>query len=199
MKLSQVGINLIKSFEGCRLVAYKALPSEKYYTIGWGHYGSDVSQNEVITQPVADRMLLDDLATYEDSVNKYVNIALNQYQFDALVSFTYNCGSEALRDSTLLQKLNKGDFAGASAEFDLWIHSGGQVIQGLVNRRMAEKALFNKPVPAQYQTYTIRSGENLTVISKRFNTTIQNLLNLNPSIKNKNLIYAGQQIKVPAK
>jgi GH24 family phage-related lysozyme (muramidase) len=150
MQLSQVGVNLIKSFEGCVLHAYKALPSETYFTIGYGHYGADVREGSSITQVQADSLLEGDLQKYVKAVNDLVKVPLNQNQFDALVSFTFNCGSEALRTSTLLQKLNNKDYQGAANEFDRWIHSSGKVVQGLVNRRKAEKALFLKDVPKAY-------------------------------------------------
>ena len=70
MKTSQNGINLIKSFEGCRLQAYKAVPTEKYWTIGYGHYGADVKQGMVITQGRADAYLVSDLGRFEAKVNK---------------------------------------------------------------------------------------------------------------------------------
>lgn len=94
MKTSSEGINLIKSFESCKLVAYKALPTEKYYTIGWGHYGSDVYANMTITQAQADLYLVSDLVAFEQKVNKYqAKYNWNQSQYDALVSFAYNVGS----------------------------------------------------------------------------------------------------------
>ena len=96
MKTSQNGINLIKQFEGCRLTAYKPVATEKYYTIGYGHYGADVSPNMKITQAQADAYLVADLKRFEDSVN-VTRLILNQNQFDALVSFTYNCGAGNLK------------------------------------------------------------------------------------------------------
>lgn len=93
MELSLNGINLIKKYEGCRLYAYKPVANEKYYTIGWGHYGEDVYQGMKITQKEADEMLKEDLKHYENYVNiNCEHLKLNQNQFDALVSFTYNCG-----------------------------------------------------------------------------------------------------------
>ena len=96
MKISQNGINLIKQFEGCRLTAYKPVPTEKYYTIGYGHYGADVAPGMKITQAQADAFLLSDLQKFENAVNA-TGLKLNQNQFDALVSFTYNCGAGNLK------------------------------------------------------------------------------------------------------
>jgi len=199
MQISQTGINLIKSFEGCRLTAYKPVSTEKYWTIGYGHYGSDVREGQVISQNEAETLLKFDMRVYEKTVNDLVKVPLNQNQFDSLVSFTYNVGREGFRTSTLLQKLNNKDYNGASNEFDRWIHAGGKVMNGLVRRRKVEKDLFLKggSIPATTQNYTIRSGENLTKISQRFHTTIDKIMSLNPQIKNKNVVYAGQVIKVP--
>ena len=85
------GIKLLKKFEGCRLKAYKATPREKYYTIGYGHYSPDIRANQTITQEQADELLRKDLEKFENYVNTMVKLRLNQNQFDALVSFTYNC------------------------------------------------------------------------------------------------------------
>ena len=94
MKTSQNGVDLIKQFEGCRLTAYKCLPSEAYYTIGYGHYGADVRIGMKITQKEAEELLRKDLATYEYQVNCYdVIYRWNANEFDALVSFAYNIGS----------------------------------------------------------------------------------------------------------
>jgi len=202
MKISKNGIELIKSFEGCVLHAYKPVETEKYWTIGYGHYGSDVREKMEISQKEADNLLIFDLRVYDYAVNSLVKVKLNQNQFDSLVSFAYNCGREALRTSTLLKKVNAKDFIGASEEFDKWVHGGGKVLNGLVKRRKAEKELFLTPVKVVkekplLQNYTVRSGESLTKIAQREKTTVKKLMELNPKIKNKDLIYAGQVIKVP--
>jgi GH24 family phage-related lysozyme (muramidase) len=199
MNISQSGLDLIKSFEGCVLHAYQDVGG--VWTIGYGHTGG-VREGQTISQSDADVMLKFDVQKFVKTVNENVKVSLNQNQFDALVSFTYNCGSHALHTSTLLEKLNKSDFVGASNEFDRWVHAGGKVIRGLVNRRAKEKALFVKPLSKPKQTtqnYTVRSGENLTRIAKRFGTTVSTLVKLNPAIKNPNLIYNGQVIKIPIK
>lgn len=86
-----------------------------------------------------------DLKKFEAAVNK-VTVALNQNQFDALVSLTYNIGTGAFASSTLLKKLNAGDYKGAAAQFDVWNKAGGKRMQGLVNRRSTERKLFEKAV-----------------------------------------------------
>ena len=97
LSISNNGLALIKKFEGCRLTAYKAVSTEKYWTIGWGHYGSDVKQGQTITQAQADAFLKSDCSSAEKSVNSYSKYNWNQNQFDALVSFTFNCGSGNLK------------------------------------------------------------------------------------------------------
>jgi lysozyme len=145
MKLSKVGADLIKKYEGCRLKAYKCPAG--VCTIGYGHTGN-VKEGQVITQAHADDLFDKDIQRFVDGVNKVVNVILNQNQFDALVSFSYNCGVGALQNSTLLEYVNKKQFAKASAEFNKWNKGGGKVLQGLVKRRNDEQALFDKPVPA---------------------------------------------------
>lgn len=139
MKTSTAGINLIKQFEGCRLTAYKPVPTEKYWTIGYGHYGPDVAPGMVITQAQAEIMLGIDLVKYEQAVDHYAIFPLSQNQFDALVSFAYNCGVGNL------QKLLKGRTAPQVAESMLkYNKAGGKVLAGLTRRRQAEHDLFCK-------------------------------------------------------
>lgn len=136
MKTSKKGIDLIKSFEGCRLTAYKAVPSEQYYTIGYGHYGPDVSPGTTITQDQAEILLGADLRKYEQAVDK-IPIQLNQNQYDALVSFAYNCGIGNLN------KLVSGrDLQQIADALLLYNKSGGHVLEGLARRRRAERDLF---------------------------------------------------------
>jgi GH24 family phage-related lysozyme (muramidase) len=196
MNLSQNGINLIKSFEGLGLTAYKALPTEKYFTIGYGHYGSDVRENETITTSQAESLLQADLKLYVAAVNNALKVEVNQNQFDALVSFTYNIGVEGLKQSTLLDKINHNQFDSAADEFDLFIHSGGKVIQGLVIRRLKEKALFLKPVPVPTVTYKVKAGDTLGKIALNNQTTVTRLAKLN-GIDNVDHIEVGQVIKIP--
>jgi lysozyme len=96
----------------------------------------------VITQERADELLCGDLNTFEDAVSRAVHVPLSQSQFDALVSFAYNCGPANLRASTLLRLLNRGDYTGAAGQFGKWAHAGAEILPGLVRRRAAERALF---------------------------------------------------------
>ncbi|MDR4317902.1 Ortho-chlorophenol reductive dehalogenase [Niallia circulans] len=279
MKLSNNGLALIKSFEGVRLTAYKAVSTEKHWTIGYGHYGPDVKQNMKITQAQADAYLKSDVARFEKAVNENVKVPLNQNQFDALVSFTYNCGEGALQRSTLLELLNQGKYEEAADQFDVWIKSGNKVLNGLVKRRAKEKELFLKDLPEEkvekpkkttsstkenvktYQVtkqhngyataadakskkdkkttvpkgkyyvfnesqgminvttkkgvpgswinpsettakatksdyHIVKNNENLTKIAKKYKTSVAAIQKLNPSIKNPNLIYPKQKIRI---
>lgn len=136
MKTSQKGIDLIKRFEGCRLQAYKAMPSEKCYTIGYGHYGSDVTRGMSITQVQADALLMQDLMRYEAAVSD-AGLKLNQNQFDALVSFAYNRGAGNLKK--LVRGRDTQQIADAMLQYN---KSGGNVLAGLTKRRQAERELF---------------------------------------------------------
>ncbi|MFO6490468.1 lysozyme [Hafnia alvei] len=144
MRVSENGINLIKQFEGCRLTAYQ--DSVGVWTIGYGWTqpvdGKPVGKGMTITQQKADDLLKQGVIQYENGVNSLVKVQLNQNQFDALVDFAYNLGVNALKGSTLLKKLNAGDYAGAANEFTKWNKAGGKELAGLTRRREAEKSLF---------------------------------------------------------
>ena len=138
MNISDQGIALIKSFEGCRLAAYKAVSTEKYYTIGWGHYGADVKAGQTISQDEADAMLLSDLQRFVKYTNTYTkSLGLNQDQFDALVSFCYNCGPGTLKK--LVAGRTPDEIAGHITDHT---KAGGKVLKGLERRRQKEKELF---------------------------------------------------------
>ena len=138
MKTSNAGLHIIMKYEGCRLKAYKALPTEKYYTIGYGHYGEDVAFNMVITQTEAIKLLNKDLAKFEKIVAKK-NLNLTQNMFDALVSFTYNCGEGNL--DKLIYNRSLKQIADAMLKYN---KAGGKVYSGLTKRRNEERALFLK-------------------------------------------------------
>lgn len=160
MRTSPKGIQLIQQFESCMLKAY---PDPKTgsipWTCGWGATGIDITPNTEWTQYQADTRLLQDLAQRESTVSAAVRVPLRQGRFDALVSIVFNVGAgSANRDgiirlkngqpSTLLRKLNAGDYVGASAEFEKWVSPGSNVTAGLLRRRKAERALFDAVVVA---------------------------------------------------
>lgn len=140
MKISKNGLNLIKSFEGLELKAYK--DAVGVWTIGYGSTGSHVTPNQTITEKQAEDLLLRDVSRFEIGVSNAVKVPLTQSQFDALVSFSFNVGLANLESSTLLRKLNAKDYKGAANELPRWNKAGGKVLNGLTRRREAEKALF---------------------------------------------------------
>lgn len=139
MKTSDLGVNVIKEFEGLRLQAYQC--SAAVWTIGYGHT-AQVKAGDVITASQAERLLRLDLRQAEQTVLTQVQVPLNQNQFDALVSFIFNVGAGAFRRSTLLRRLNTHDYAGAASELLRWVHAGGVRLRGLERRREREKGLF---------------------------------------------------------
>lgn len=139
--LSANGLNLIKSFECCKLKAYKCLPTEKYYTIGYGHYGSDVTAGMKITEEQAEELLVQDCKKAIKNVNSFMSkYNFNQNQFDALVSFAFNVGSINQLTASGTRTLEQ-----ISLKITAYNKSGGRVIAGLVKRRAKEKELFNTP------------------------------------------------------
>lgn len=144
MRISDKGISLIKQFEGLRLTAYQDSVGVWSIGYGWTHPvdGKPIRPGMTIKEETAERLLRTGLVGYESDVSKLVKVKLTQGQFDALVSFAYNLGARALSTSTLLQKLNAGDYTGAAGEFPRWNKAGGKVLPGLTRRREAERALF---------------------------------------------------------
>ncbi|WP_225761671.1 lysozyme [Acinetobacter sp. Marseille-P8610] len=146
MAASQVGINVITSFEDLVLTAYD--DGVGVWTIGFGTTiypnGVKVKKGDTCTKAQAMSFFQHDLRRFEAAVNQAVKVVVNQNQFDALVSLTYNIGETAFKNSTLLAKLNKGDFIGAADQFKVWNIGGGKVMKGLVRRRAAERDLFLK-------------------------------------------------------
>ncbi len=145
MKTSSKGKAIIKQYEGFRAKPY--LCPARVPTIGYGatYYtdGRKVTLKDApISEADADKLLDKMLVKYEDAVNRYVQVPITQNQFDALVSFCYNLGQEALRKSTLLKKLNNKDYKGAADAFLNWVYASGKKLQGLVNRRTDERKLF---------------------------------------------------------
>lgn len=140
MKTSQAGIALIKRFEGFSSVPYKC-PAGKM-TIGYGHVIQPGESFQHITEQEATELLLRDLVKYETAVSLLVKVPLTPGQFDALVSFTYNLGPSALKSSTLLKRLNEGQYEVAGDNFQRWVNVNGKPMNGLVRRRAAEWALF---------------------------------------------------------
>ena len=182
--ISNNGLNLIKRFEGCKLAAYK--DSIGIPTIGFGHTNG-VKMGQTITQAQADNYLRSDCSGAEKAVNSYMNrYNWNQNQFDALVSFTFNCGSGNLK--TLLNN-GQRTIQEISAKIPAYNKSGGKVLQGLVKRRIAEKELFDKPIssvpvtPTPVNTTTPNIAKSIKPIS---------YLQTDPKWKNHNYSAKGE-------
>lgn len=139
---SDTAIDFIKSYEGLSLKACKAISSEYYYTIGYGHYGSDVGANDTITEEEAENLLRKDLKVFEDAVNNSLTVTIAQNQFDALVSLAYNIGTGAITDSDIMSFINSNKIGHACVDFPSWRKAGGQILPGLQNRREKEMQMF---------------------------------------------------------
>lgn len=142
MKISNVGLDLIKDFEGCKLTAYQ--DSVGVWTVGYGSTGGDVCKGLTITQDEAEKRLRKHLEGVERAIGRLVSVPLTQGEFDALCSFVYNLGEGALAKSTLLKLLNASDYDGAAQQFLRWDKAGGQVLAGLTRRRQAEMRRFEE-------------------------------------------------------
>ncbi|UNF39083.1 lysozyme [Bartonella krasnovii] len=164
-KISQEGLALIKQWEGLRLNAYK--DAIGVWTIGYGHTSAAgkpfVHKGMTITEKQAEELLCKDLRQFENTVAKAVTVSLNSWQFAALVSFCYNVGTTAFCNSTLLKKLNQGEYEAVPAELQKWIKAGGKRLQGLVHRRVAEAGLWAKGayVSSNYQTVETKDSTAL--------------------------------------
>lgn len=150
MTHSPKALALVKEFEGCRLTSYK--DGGGIWTIGYGHTAG-VHENQVCTEEQAEVWLDCDLLVADASVNRLVKVPLNKNEFDALVDFVYNVGGGNFQTSTLLKRLNAYCYSGAANEFEKWVHDEhGNVEQGLVRRRGAEKDLFLEPIDCSPET-----------------------------------------------
>ena len=139
MKISLEGLSLIKKFEGCKLEAYKC--SAGVWTIGYGHT-TGVKEGDVCTQEEAEKLLRGDIFKFEEYVQDSVKVDLDQSQFDALVAWTFNLGPGNLRSSSMLKKLNNGEYESVPFEMRRWNKAGGKTLDGLIRRRQAESLLF---------------------------------------------------------
>ncbi len=139
MTISPKGLALIKSSEGLRLTAY--LCPANVATIGYGSTGPHVRMGMTITEAEAEALLRKDLVRFEQAVRDMAG-TMTQGQYDALVSFAFNLGANALKGSGLMRKHLAKDYSGAGAEFSKWVNAGGRQLPGLVTRRAAEAALY---------------------------------------------------------
>lgn len=140
-QINKEGLDLIKQWEGLRLEAY--LCPAGVWTIGYGHTET-AKKGMKISQAEADRLLVYDLSRFIQGVEESLDVTVNDNQFAALVSFAFNVGVGAFKKSTLLKKLNAGDFSSVPSELARWNKVGGKVSAGLANRRAAEAGLWVK-------------------------------------------------------
>jgi lysozyme len=149
--LTVEGVRLIQHFESCmkqhgdKFHAYVCPAGVT--TIGWGstgppHGNHNIDKHTVWTAQQCDDAFISDMAWFEKEVRKAVTVPLTDYQFSALVSFTFNVGAGNLRKSTLLKHVNSGDFADAALEFKKWNKANGKVMKGLIRRRKSEAIMF---------------------------------------------------------
>lgn len=173
MKISPAGVNLVKNFEGLRLTSYQC--DAGVWTVGYGTTGAHIGPGLTITKEQAEEFLLHTLQYFEDSVSELIKVKLNQSEFDALVSFTYNIGVGAFKQSTLLKLLNDGvDRSIVASELLKWTKVNGNVNEGLANRRRREKELFlaksvhpllATSILAQRDTWLKRKPEQASALS----------------------------------
>jgi GH24 family phage-related lysozyme (muramidase) len=142
MRTSKAGIDLIKTYEGCKLSAYKPVSTEKYYTIGYGHYGADVNKDMTITQTKAEELLVHDVIVIERNLNE-MSINFTQNAFDALVSWIYNLGLGNFKSSTMYKYIvaKRSDIE-ITDQMVKWVNAGGKPLLGLKKRRCAEANMW---------------------------------------------------------
>ena len=139
MRINDEGVSLIRQWEGVRLEAYRDLGG--VWTVGYGHTAT-AREGMTITEAEAERLLRADLEGFQNAVNDAVRVELTPGQFAALVSWTYNIGVTAMRRSTLIKRLNAGDYEAVPAELAKWNKVDGRRVAGLANRRAAEAGLW---------------------------------------------------------
>ena len=139
MNISAEGLSLIKKFEGCELEAY--LCPANVWTIAFGRT-KDVKEGDTCTQEQAEEWLVEEMEEYESYINDQVEVDLEQYQFDALVSWVYNLGPTNLSSSTMLKVLNEEKYNEVPNQIRRWNKAGGNVLDGLTRRREAESLFF---------------------------------------------------------
>lgn len=146
MRLSTIGLDLIKSREGCKLKAYRCPAG--VWTIGYGHTGPEVHEGMEVTNEEANAILQADAVAFDAGVSAACPVS-TQSQHDALVCLAFNIGIEAFNKSSVCRLHNAGKYAEAAQAFALWNRAGGHVLPGLVARRAAEAALYLSDVPQE--------------------------------------------------
>lgn len=210
MNLSTDGRTKIEGYEGyhdrlpdgsCRAYQRTYNGKKDKWTLGFG-CTEGVYEGLIWTREQADDAFSKELAKFEAAVTRLVTVDLNQNQFDALVSFAYNCGIAGLQSSTLLKKLNKGDYKGAAGQFQYWNHVNGKPVSGLTQRRASEANLFMKPVapeplPAMPQTVEKAteppSGKTVAIAATASTATVAQFM---PSVSDLDkIVSTGQRVR----
>jgi lysozyme len=194
MRINQTGFVMLTDFEDFKPKPYD--DGTGTLTIGYGHTRSAVMPAEV-TEEEAGELLKADLEYFEGIVKQEVRVPINRNQFSALVSLTYNVGEGNFRNSTLLKKLNNGNFKAAAGEFESWNRAGGKKLEGLVRRRAAEKQLFNTQ-PQASVTQEMMSGVEFVMTSPADPETgvIPEGVSLNPAIERTQVLVTFATIEV---
>ncbi len=173
-QINDDGLKLIESFEGLFLTAYHgAADRPGLLTIGYGHTDAagppHVVAGMTITKDEANNILRADLGKVEAEVESLVKVPINDNQFAALVSFAFNCGSTALKNSSLLRKLNSGDYDSVPQSLLAWVNANGKRVQGLVRRRVAEGELWSRGDAASTNTIEVDDPINAKDIQEALN------------------------------
>lgn len=138
-----IAMKIIQKWEGLELTAYPdPATSGAPWTIGWGSTGPGIVKGVKWTRQQADERLRADIRKFMDGVKSVLRAPVQPHELGAMTSLAYNIGNKAFGDSTLVKRLNAGDKAGAAAQFEVWRMANGKVMQGLVNRRKDERAVF---------------------------------------------------------
>ena len=140
MNISNVGINLIKSYEKLRLKKY--LDSGGNWTVGWGHKIRQGEKLDEITEEQAEKIFMEDIKELENNINKLIKVNLSQLMYDAIGSLVFNIGIGNFKTSTILKLLNEGRFLQASKEFTRWVYCNKVILEGLIRRRTEELILY---------------------------------------------------------
>lgn len=175
MIINKATLDLIKQFEGCKLTAYRDIAG--IWTIGYGTtaaagLGIAPEKGMTITQERADDLLRQGVEKFATAVDAMITAKINANEFGACVSLAYNIGNNAFSKSTVLRELNAGRKDKAAAAFRMWNKAGGKVVQGLVNRRNAEAALFLTPVTSDMHTVETEKGNATSMIAAIFNAIL---------------------------
>lgn len=164
-QISERGLDHIKRWEGLRLRAYQ--DTGDVWTIGYGHTKT-AKPGMTITEPEAERLLMQDVGWAQEAVSELVDVPLSQHQYDAMVDFMFNIGEEQFGESTLLKRLDASDYDAVPDELRRWVYDNGKYIKGLANRREATIALWKHPsaktrvTPAASRTVQVSVLQALT-------------------------------------